>query len=177
MLASTGNISDAPATFSIERWKPVPGYEGLYEVSDHGRVLSHRGRAPKILRPYQTGNGHFQVDLRDGRGRKQPRVHQLVMEAFVGPPPPGMEVRHLDGNPANNALSNLAYGTRGQNNEDRKWHRTARNPINGKLFGHEASEIKVRLFAGERNIDLAREFGVSSTTVSNIKRGRIHCDA
>jgi len=176
MLASTGNISDAPATFSIERWKPVPGYEGLYEVSDHGRVLSHRGRAPKILRPYSNNSGHLKVAFCDGRRIKQPYVHKLVMEAFVGSPPPGMEVRHLDGNPANNALSNLAYGTRGQNMQDRKWHRKARNPT-GKLFGPEASQIKVRLSRGERGTDLAREFGVHKNIVSRIKRGLIHCDA
>jgi hypothetical protein len=86
-----------------------------------------------------------------------------------------MEVRHLDGNPANNVLENLAYGTRTQNHQDRKWHRTARGYH--KLFGHEASEIKARLAAGERNVDLAREFGIHQTTVSHIKRGRHHCDA
>src|SRR5690606_11217835 len=55
----------------------------------------------------------------NGDGGKSYRVHRLVMEAFVGPLPEGMEVRHLDDDPDNNALSNLVYGTRSENLEDR----------------------------------------------------------
>ncbi len=176
MLKSIGIISDAPASSSTERWAPVAGHGGFYEVSDQGRVLSHKGPAPKILRQYQDRHGHLRVALYSG-GRSSKRfAHRLVLQAFVGDQPPGMEVRHLDGNPTNNALENLAYGTRSQNMLDKKWHRTARSPT-GKLFGHEASEIKVRLRRGARGADLAREFGVSKMTVSRIKHGYTHRDA
>lgn len=64
--------------------------------------------------------GHQRVVLCDAEDNRCPRqVHQLVMLAFVGPCPPGMEVRHLDSNPRNNVLANLAYGTRAENARDR----------------------------------------------------------
>ena len=114
-----------------ERWLPVPGWEDLYEVSDLGRARSldrwvrthHDGRRRvpgRILKPGPASKyGHLRVVLcRDG-AIYPIQVHQLVMLAFVGPCPEGMEVRHLDSNPANNALTNLTYGTKAENARDR----------------------------------------------------------
>lgn len=115
-----------------EEWRPVVGYEGSYEVSDHGRVrsldrfvrsTSRRGKPylmacrGKVLRPAanKTRSGHLHVIL-VGRTRT---IHTLVAEAFLGPRPVGMEVRHLDDHPSNNNLSNLAYGTQSENVLDR----------------------------------------------------------
>lgn len=112
-----------------EQWRPIPGREGVYEVSDLGRVRSldreittragvkkiQRGR---ILKPGMNRR-HRHVALCDGYQCKSYRVHRLVMEAFVGPLPEGKEVRHRDDNPDNNQLSNLVYGTRSENLLDR----------------------------------------------------------
>lgn len=80
-----------------------------YEVSNLGRVRSARG----VLRPSASASGHLSVVLGRSVGTKQ--VHQLVMSAFVGPRPKGMEVLHLDHDPSNNARVNLKYGTRSEN--------------------------------------------------------------
>lgn len=105
-----------------ERWKDVVGFEGFYEVSNQGRVRSvdredSRGRfwPAQILAPGAQPSGHLSVSLsRDGK-RTMRKVHRLVLAAFVGPCPEGMEGLHSDDDPTNNTLPNLRWGTRGEN--------------------------------------------------------------
>lgn len=118
-----------------ETWKPIPEYEGLYEVSDQGRVKSiarlvkqggHDRRVhERIRKTYTRASGHLQTSLSKAGVIRSWEVHVLVMLAFVGPRPAGMEVRHLNGNPADNRLSNLRYGTRAENVQDAIAHGTA----------------------------------------------------
>ncbi|WP_211339176.1 NUMOD4 motif-containing HNH endonuclease [Salana multivorans] len=112
-----------------ETWLPVVGYEGLYEVSDRGRVRSldrlsaagapQRGR---VLRPSIAKGGYPMVSLYRDRGRSTRTVHRLVLLAFVGPEPEGAEACHRDGNPTNNALPNLYWGTHSENMHDAVRH-------------------------------------------------------
>ena len=117
-----------------EQWKPVVGYEGLYEVSDHGRVRSIErtvefkdGRKPRTfpsveLRSNPQPSGHLYVNLSKSGKALTLRVHRLVLMAH-GRMPEGDEVcRHLDGNPANNHVSNLAWGTVSENRYDTVAH-------------------------------------------------------
>lgn len=99
-----------------ETWRPVPGHEGRYEVSDQGRVRSLVFKAPRILRPAPLNRfGHLSVAL----GRRNSRlVHALVMAAFVGPRPPNHDIAHNNGDPADNRLTNLRYCSRAANNRD-----------------------------------------------------------
>ena len=98
----------------MEEWHPIPGYKG-YEASRLGQVRSPN----KILSQYQRGK-YPTVKLGHVR---QAGVHKLVALAFLGPAN-GLEVRHLDGNPQNNRLENLAYGTRQENAQDMVRHGT-----------------------------------------------------
>ena len=105
------------------------GYEGIYEVSSMGRVRSlprtdRKGRRVRgrLLSISTHPSGHQQVKLsRDGR-YLQAQLHRVVLIAFIGPPPPGCEVLHGDGNPANNNVANLRWGTRSENLLDRVRH-------------------------------------------------------
>lgn len=109
------------------RWLPVAGYEGLYEVSDQGRVWSvpreDRMGRPKgglfITPKPKPEDGRLQVALyRDGAVR-QTTVHRIMAEAFIGPPPTDHAVvRHLNDIPVDNRLENLAWGTYSDNNRD-----------------------------------------------------------
>jgi hypothetical protein len=111
-----------------ETWLPVVGWEGLYEVSDLGRVRSverivqfgtQTRRVPStVLKPGRTTKGALFVNLSNGRVYNR-RVHQLVLEAFVGPCPPGMEGCHWDDNKENNDLANLRWDTHSANELDK----------------------------------------------------------
>ena len=95
-----------------EEWRPVVGYESLYEVSNLGRVKSLPRKWAKggILKPTPAKKGGYMyIDLRKNGKRELCKVHQLVMRAFVGECPDGHEVDHYDWNPSNNRLDNLSY--------------------------------------------------------------------
>ena len=161
----------------METWKDVPRYEGRYQVSDLGRVrslLNYGGQDERVLKICTTQRGYRYVTLRTGndeeRRGKQHLVHRLVLEAFVGPCPKGMRARHLDGNLANNELSNLRWDTvRNAIQEDLR-----RNGKRGRLTKLDAAAvraIKERVKAGDQQSKLAKEFGVASSTISAIVHG------
>lgn len=116
-----------------ETWHPIPGYRGIYEVSDQGRVRSlsrHRkSPGPRILSTPLNGKGYPTVSLYSAATRKHTthRVHRLVADVFLGPCPPGMEVRHLNGDRTDARLTNLAYGTASANRNDSVRHGTHAN--------------------------------------------------
>ena len=118
---------------SEEQWRPIPGYDN-YLVSNRGNVYSKpRPRAKAgILAPIPNANrgGYLYVTLHaNGRRDKRP-IHQLVAAAFIGPRPRGQEgeeIRHLDGDVANNCVDNLTYGSRSLNNLDKRRHGTDYN--------------------------------------------------
>lgn len=100
-----------------EEWKSVVGYEGLYEVSDFGRVKSLPRKWAKggMLKPAPDEWGYSTVGLCKNGKRKTNRIHILVMQTFNGECPEGCEVEHIDGNPSNNCLENLRYVTHKEN--------------------------------------------------------------
>jgi hypothetical protein len=104
---------------SEEKWLPVVGFEGLYEVSDHGRVYSLW--QDKLVKPHVgTKVGHLRVSLKPpvGGEYKGKYIHTLVLEAFVEPRPDGMEACHNDGVAGNNRLENLRWDTHAANMMD-----------------------------------------------------------
>ena len=167
-----------------EVWKDIPGYEGQYQASTEGRVRSidhfvrgvchytgknfYRLVKGRILKPGRfCKSGHVSVVLR--RGTNGIPVHRLIMKTFVGSAPTGMEVLHNNGIPTDNRLSNLRYGTRTENildvyRQGGKWR---------KLSADDVGAIKFGFYCGYKGSELARMFGVSQITISNIKRGKI----
>lgn len=114
-----------------ESWLPIAGYEGRYEVSNLGRVRSldrvrSHGRRWKgrILKPNTTPGGYLIVNLYLDNAMRSHTVHRLVLTAFVGPASEGHEALHRDGDPLNNALGNLSWGTRSENTQDQIRHGT-----------------------------------------------------
>lgn len=111
---------------TIEEWRSVVGHDG-YQVSNVGNVRSInrtvRGRRykGKPLKPGIASNGYPTVAI--GKDNTK-TVHSLVASAFIGPCPPGQEVRHKDGNRKNPRHSNLEYGTRTENIYDAMRHGT-----------------------------------------------------
>jgi hypothetical protein len=177
---------------SKERWRDVPHCVGYWRVSDRGRVKAltrkvfcdRRSSRPffrtvfgGIRRPDIAHNGYEVIHVRGANGySKLRKVHILVLEAFVGFCPPGLECRHLDGNPVNNFLTNLCWGTHAENMADRDRHGTTpRGELNGntKLTDAQAAEVHALFSAGNyRYIDLARRFGVERHVIAGILTGK-----
>ena len=104
-----------------ENWKAVVGYEGLYEVSDQGRVrsLARPGvRKTRVLKTAPNTTGYPSVCLSKNRKRRTRQVHSMVMESFVGPRPSDMEVCHANHDKGDARLSNLRYDTHLANMND-----------------------------------------------------------
>ena len=155
----------AMKTAAEEEWRPIPGweYEG-YDISSCSRIRNRHGR---ILRQAISDRGYrFIVLCRNSRPRAF-RVHRLLMHAFIGPCPDGMEVNHKNGIKTDNRLENLEYVTRSQ----QALHAYAlglSQPKNAKLSLEKADEIRRRRREGESARALAREFGVSHSRIYQI---------
>lgn len=167
-------------------WKPVVGYEGIYEVSDSGQVRSldrfvcNRWKTPFKVRGVLLKNrvnqksGHLRVILYLKGKRFDCFIHRLVLEAFIGSCPEGMQCCHLDGDPTNNKLENLRWGTQAENAADSIRHGTfARGERSGmsKLTKEAVREIRSTTGYGSA-IALAEKFGVRADYISKIKRRR-----
>ena len=108
-------------TLKQEEWKPIPGYEGLYEVSNYGRVKSYQlDSNGKILSPGNTGkdgSGYCFVNLyKDGKAKKHCTIHRLVAEAFIPNPSNFPQVNHKDECKKNNYFENLEWCSSAYNN-------------------------------------------------------------
>ena len=152
-----------------EIWRPVVGFEGLYEVSDHGRVFSIRSE--NMLKP-GTRNGYPHIILCCSGNDKTFYLHRLVLDAFVGPCPNGMECCHSNGERADNHLDNLRWGTSKENGLDMIRHgkstRGEKQP-NAKLTGLDVLCIRHWLRDGRwSQTRIARVFDVTQPNISSI---------
>lgn len=103
----------------VEVWLPVVGFEGLYDVSDCGnirRIAGGRGaKIGRILRSNVERDGYLAVDLRVEKRRVRKKIHHVVLEAFTGQRPFGMEANHINGDKTDNNIVNLQWVTHRDN--------------------------------------------------------------
>jgi len=143
-----------------ERWLPVVGYEDGYEVSSAGNVrsvtrLDSRGtrHVGRVLSPGRVPSGHLTVGLYSDGVARSLRVHTLVLRAFVGTRPDGMEACHWNDEPSDNRIENLRWGTRSENLLDSvrngKHHLSRRTHCRQ---GHEYTDQNTYVYpAGDRS--------------------------
>jgi len=147
-------------------YKAYPG-DTRYLVSDNGVVIGPRGWH---LKPAPVTGGYLTVNVA-GKTRK---VAHLVAESFIGPRPVGLEVAHLDGDNTNNAVENLAYVTKAENEAHKIAHGTSNHGEgNGraKLTEKEVVRLREMIFAGYTQKFIAQVFSITQGHVSSIKRG------
>jgi len=172
----------------VEVWRAVHDYEGLYEVSSFGRVLAlprivirknrrtvkeHHYRE-RVLSERARKSGYVYVGLSRNNHTWTVAVHRLVLEAFIGKCPDGMECRHKDDDGSNNRLANVAWGTPVENAGDRvaagtyargDRHRNARfNEAQLQLIAADAQRLK----PGE----VTAKWGISRTHLARVVRDK-----
>jgi len=181
--------------------KQVLGYEEMYEVDEDGNVFSlerkvnyringmYRLLKGRKLKPKISKRNYLDVTLCNNGEVKTHRVHKLVAQAFLGKRPKGMQIAHLDGNPANNKISNLKFVTPRENESHKLLHGTKAVGVkNGKYTKPQktprgVSHGQSKFTTDEVNlirdsdiscVKLAKKFKVSKTSILNIKNNKTY---
>jgi len=161
----------------VEQWKPIKDYEGLYEVSDLGRVRSldrtvKRGNQnvsvkSRILKPHSNSRGVKTLQLHKEGKQKTFKVHVLVATAFIGERPEGYHICHENGIASDNRLLNLRYDTINENKID--IYRYGRKAGNGKLSIEQVLEIRKLYATGNYSqLKLGEMFNVDGKAIFNV---------
>lgn len=167
--------------------RECPSYPG-YSITVDGHVFTHRKRFglgkgngggvvidPKYCRemkPYKGHGGYIYVSISLPQGQRSVGIHLLLLDAYVGPRPNGLETRHLDGNPENYSLANICYGTRKANASDRVRHGRQR----GTEILTEAEVRKIRRLRanGATFVAIAKRYGISETCAAYAAKGKTY---
>lgn len=153
----------------------IPGYTD-YAITRDGRVWSKPKRCSPMgrwLKKRLTARGHLYVNLTRGGKPHSKYVHRLVLETYVGTCPEGMECRHLNGDPTDNRVENLAWGTHKENMHDRDRHgTTSRGEAHGTMSKLTPQQVR-RIVDMYRTGLLSQEeigdhYGVTQCTISGI---------
>lgn len=162
-------------------WRPVLGYEGIYEVSSKGivRSLEREGTrivkgkeqihrvSPRVLSPSADTHGYLQVNLKREGGSKMIFVHRLVALAFIDNPESKPQINHIDGDANNNCVENLEWCT----NSENALHATrVLGKVRGfvKLTVDDVRSIREMALSGMQQKEIAEQFDIADTTVSSI---------
>ena len=158
------------ANESTITFREIPGFPG-YRIGDDGSVWSCRSRHGRMtatwrpLKGRRSRNGHLAVYLCRGGKRHYRAIHRLVLEAFVGPCPPGMEGCHdPDRDPSNNRLPNLRWDTRRANCADAIRHGTA-FMVKGKHLGEANPHAKLTQAQVEQIMEIRTMTGIGARKI------------
>lgn len=168
-----------------EEWCDVRDYEGLYQVSNLGRVKSFKRGKVKILHGNISDKGYYNVDLFKGSSHKRYGVHVLVAQAFIPNPSNKPKVNHLSGKKNDNRVTEIDWSTHSENIQHafdiglnkkfigEKSHRA-------KLSNSEAAEIRRNCIPRDKDLGIrafAKKFNLNWHTVADIVYGRTYKDA
>lgn len=173
----------------MEQWKPIPGYEGLYEVSDQGRVRSlsgmqtiktrwggvtQRKTVGKVLRAHINVNrgGYRYVNLNKDGVAVSRRVCRLVLAAFIGELQAGQQACHNNGNALDDRLDNLRWGSAAENAGDRRKHGTHKANEDHPMAKLSDEQVHIIRQSKENRNVLATRFAVSPQHIDAIRSGR-----
>ena len=177
-----------------EIWKDIPGYEGTYKVSTHGRIFKHaQTQWMEVNKGYRTFKEHFlkgsigthgyiEITLSKNGKKEKCLLHRLVLTSFVPNPKNKRTCNHKDGIKTNNYLYNLEWATDSENllhayetglnkmTEERCLHSRGENNVTAKLTQLQVEEIRFMLtFSSLTQKEIAKMYGITQTCVSSIK--------
>jgi hypothetical protein len=172
------NCQAFDAAVRADLMRPVVG-ASRYFVTKDGEIYSSMGRTLRRLSPTKSGGRGgvypmLSISGDDGRIRRR-YVHRIVLESWCRPPESGEECRHLDGNPLNNRLDNLAWGTSQENTNDKFLHGTQPKGEachSCKLMDSDVARIRNMLAAGLSKRRVAKDFGVTEGAIRYAIRNR-----
>ena len=152
-------------TLKQEEWKPIPGYEGKYDISNYGRVKSYQlDSNGKILSPGKDGSGYCFVNLcKDGKAKLR-TIHRLVAEAFIPNPSNFPQVNHMDECKKNNYFGNLEWCSSAYNNSYGTRTRRAVEKLSIPVVQLEKKGNFIAEFESLR--EASRRTGIASTNIS-----------
>jgi hypothetical protein len=163
-------FSPAEMSYPGEEWRPVVGWERHYRVSDLGRVYSLH-QSGRLATGMSVRGGYRVVKLRSEGRRANVPVHHMVLEAFVGPRPKGLQGCHGNGNSNDNRLENLRWDTALANHADRLRHGTSLRgrPPSARLTHEQIHAIRTD---GKTDAHWARTLRVSSASIGAARTGK-----
>jgi hypothetical protein len=162
----------------MENWKDIPGWKGVYQISDHGRVKSFRWNKEKILKIQSDRLGYQFIMLHVSAGVRDRRlIHRIVAQAFLSNPENKPEVNHKDLNKSNNHISNLEWNTRSENirHSIENGHHYIPKGVEqpkAKINDEIARDIKLELRNGKMPLEISKTLNVPYCIVKDIKRGK-----
>ena len=149
-----------------EIWCDIEGYEGLYQISNKGRVKSLYKGSERILKPRDNGRGYLRVQLTKENTSKHIRVHRLVAIAFVSNPHNLPEVNHKDENKKNNCVENLEWCDRRYNVN----YGTRNERLSRKILQYSKSGEFIREWTGAHEVE--RILGISHQNITQCCKGK-----
>jgi len=155
-----------------EMFRPIPCFDG-YFASNLGRIVSVKSGTPKLLKMYNGNLGRPRTTIVNSETKKltSVRAQRLVLMAFKGIPPEGMQASHIDGNPLNNNIDNLAWETHEENMARMVAHgNSTKGEANrtAKLKEDTVREIRRLYTSGVNMTELSKMFGVCSSNMHSI---------
>jgi hypothetical protein len=154
----------------------IKGYDGDYKINENGDVFSYKfEKVVKIKPSYTNTGGYPQVSLRKDGITKAWTIPRLLLTTFKPTQEENMVVLHINDNPLDNRLENLRWGTQKENMQMKKLNGTSNDGERcwkAKLTNQDVIEICALLSAGQKQKVLAKQYGLSAGSISNIRTGK-----
>lgn len=156
-------------------WRDIPDYEGHYIINSIGDIMTVKFKRARPLKTFERVKGYMGVDLFKNDQKKCLYVHRLVAMAFIENPMSLAQINHIDGNPANNSVTNLEWCT-GSENQLHKI-RVLRRDQGSSRSSAKLTEVDVGVIVRDRSAgqtckEIGLRYGVADTTISRIVRGK-----